>query len=391
MIYLLKQACSSLWSEKQRSLMAIVSIVFGVAALISLVSIGQMVAKEANKQFVALGTNVITLGLYDNSPRQVQLLDSQLTANLAKQLECIDLAVPFSSESAVINNQGNRAKLLGVNHNFFNLGSFELQAGRFLSQFDQGSAHVVLGANTIREMGLDHMQPAKYWVGKWLKIQNKKALVVGILAPHEPIASINLEPNDAIFSPYQFVQHFEKNALISTVLLQANSSVSLEACVQQLESHFAIYTRNLDLDISTPERLIAQMQQQTELLDVFLAIVAIITLLMGGVGIMNIMLSNVANRQMEVGLCRALGATQNDILKQFLSESILLSLIGGLIGCILGIWASQVAAEYYQWQAILSWQIVVTGMVTALLVGVGFGILPAYQASKMDPIEALKK
>ena len=384
MILYLKEAARSLLAEKQRSLLALLGIMVGVGAVIALVSVGQMVSAEAASQFRKLGTQFIRAQIYlDESDLNVADL-SVTTNNLQQKLKCLSLAT--MEVRATLNSEEISAKIIGSDERYLAISGLKVEQGREVSRFDNGKNYVVLGAKLAEELG---RQSASELYNREVMLGQHRATVVGILAQADPISSLNLRPDDTLFTNPEFAQKLSNNVETGS-LMRVNDDDSVAACLNEIKRYYLLRYPALESEYYTAQQLIEQLNEQTRLLDFMLLVVAAISLLMGGVGIMNVMLMSVAERKQEIGIRRALGAKRDDVRLQFMLEALLLCVAGGVLGSLLGVGAAYITASQLGWQFITPYVAIMVGAGISILIGLFFGFLPASQAAKLEPIKALR-
>lgn len=383
------EAARSLYSTKQRTILALIGIVIGIGSVIALVSIGKIVSAEAAKEFRSLGTDVITIKA--RSDKAADLRNPRLFRKLPQVTPCVSVIAPYVTiytNISIDNEDDDDLTLLGVDEGFQAFTRFELAAGRFISSLDANRPYVVLGAGVAETLGLPS-DPNKL-IDTEIEVDQRRLRVVGVLKAYMPLRSIDVKTNYSVFIPIQYVLDSESNRSINTMVLRSQPSADTGQCAKKIESYFKRRIKNISINISTAEQLIAQMRKQADMLSVLLTAIGSISLVVGGVGIMNIMLVSVSERKQEIGIRRALGAKRKDVRYQFLTESLLLSLLGGLIGVLASIATTYYVAQFNGWTFFISWQAVFLGAGISAAIGVFFGFIPAHQAAKLDPIQALR-
>ncbi|MCP4487768.1 MAG: FtsX-like permease family protein [Gammaproteobacteria bacterium] len=381
----LREAAISLYNNKQRSILALIGIVIGIGSVIAMVSIGQIIQHEARKEFSTLGTNVISTEVdsYD-----VPLLrNSKIYQQMDKKLSCIEIVASYAYSGFSIPNKSDAdISLIGTQANFFKLIKLKLEAGRFISNFDHQQPFVVLGSEIAKLLELSNNP--KSIIGQYLTISDTQVQVIGILKPYRALQSFWLEPNNTIFSPIDFVLEQGQDLSVNNAIIRSKHDP--DGCAKSIHSFMLRRIPDLDINITTATELIEQMRKQSEMFILLLTFTGCISLVIGGVGIMNIMLMSVNERRQEIGIRRALGAKQNDIRVQFLVESLLLTLIGGAIGLLLCLLTVYLVADYYAWDFFMSWTTITIGAGISIFIGLVSGFLPAHQAARLDPIQCLQ-
>ena len=394
-------ALDSLRSNKLRAALTMLGVIIGVAAVIALLSIGNGVSASINQEINAIGTNLILVSTdRDNSDGYptLTLSDVEALSDSARAPDVIEVAASVSG-SFVVTAGGNstRTGVEGVTANYFRVNNIEeFAAGDGLTDNDVDTqARVAVIGSQVDE----DLFPDSYAVGQSIKINGAAYEVVGIL---QSSGSAFSTTDSSIFVPISTAQsrlvtnrtrQGEKS--IDSIVAQAASAEVNEAAVEQLtavlrEEHGIAYADEDDFRLFSQSDLLDTAGQITGMLTAFLGAIAGISLLVGGIGIMNIMLVSVTERTREIGIRKAVGALRRDILTQFLLESVVLSLIGGIIGIILGWAIATVAGRVIDLEAPLALGTVLLATGFASAVGLVFGIYPAWRAAGLRPIEAVR-
>lgn len=414
MLLSLKQSFSSsiksLTSNKTRSFLTMLGIIIGVAAVIVIIAVGAGAQSLILGQIEGVGTNLISItpGKSDDSGPPTSVMGIVVTSLDERDLKSLRDNKEFigishvsaeSSASSKVSWMSNSysASLGGVSSSYFAMNDFELEGGRFFTDEENTSLSktVVIGANIKNELFND-VNP----IGERIRIKNNTYEVIGVLEERGQVFFQNVDDN--VFLP---VKTLQKNILgvnyFNSISVKTVESVDLDRAVEDISSilrdNHDILDQSGDSDdftVRTASELLDIVKTITNTLRYFLALMASLSLIVGGVGIMNIMLINVNERTREIGLRKALGASRENIIQQFLLESIFLTAIGGIIGVVLGIFLSFIAylvITYlgYEWVFKVSVFSIFLGVSVSALVGLVFGIYPAKKASRLEPVEAL--
>lgn len=381
------EAFRSLIAKPQRTLLALLGIMIGIGAVITLVSIGKIVTAEATREFLALGTDIISVKIDTQEPRQLR--STSLFQTLHERLDCVAVAAPYVlSQTPLPGAEEATQYIIATDQQFQRFSRVKLATGRFVSAWDNQQAYAVLGNRLAK-----HLAPAQSpsnWLGQHVSGPDQRYQVVGILAPATNMKSASIHPDYGLFIPIaNYLQH-HRSTYINRALLRISADTSAEQCRDQVLQFLQRRLPEAKLRAHTAEQLISYLKSQKELMSTLLTAIASISLLVGGVGIMNIMLVSVSERRNEIGIRRALGASQTNIRLQFLTESVVLALLGGLSGIGLSFIATWYIALYNDWAFFFSWLPALLGAGISMLIGIIFGLAPAHQAAKMDPIQALR-
>ena len=277
----------------------------------------------------------------------------------------------------------------GVTASYADLVKLELAEGRFISDLDAGRHWGVVGAEVaaaIRRAGtLDPMEAE-------IEIDERFYRVAGVLKSREETygAGVQVQADKSVFVPAATAWRVTQNAGVETIVARAAPGVHHEDAVAAVEAWFRERDPGLRLEVKSAKQLIEQMESQLGVMTLLLSAIGSISLIVGGIGVMNIMLISVTERRREIGVRRALGASRGDIQRQFLIESVILTLAGGLVGLALGSGVTWGICDYTDWEFFVSTLSVAVGLGVSSAVGLFFGLQPAYQASRLDPIVALQ-
>ncbi|WP_206484161.1 ABC transporter permease [Thalassotalea sp. G2M2-11] len=406
-VEIFKDTFAELAQHKLRTLLTLLGMIFGVGAVIAMLNIGEGAEREALKMIDTMGLhNLIINGksFEEKELKEQRKHSSGLTIRdgevSVKSLPFVDA---FSAQKVVdtysiFSAEGKSdGQALGVSSSFFELSKFTLAQGRFLNEQDNVnfSQVVILGSSTARQLF-----PFGESLGKNIKINHIWFKVVGVLqAPYlkkEEFQGIKLGGEQhKVFIPLNAALHkFPSKELVSEV---DSLRLKLDGVVDPVEAAKAVshllkrrHNEVDDFDIVVPAALLAQQKQTQQIFNIVMSCVAGISLLVGGIGIMNIMLATVLERTKEIGLLRAIGATQKNIQQQFIAESFTISILGGILGVFFGILLSELISIYSQWAVSWSLTAIVLSFSICAMVGLVFGVYPAIKASKLDPIDALQ-
>ncbi len=404
-----KIAVRALLKNKMRASLTVLGVVIGIAAVTTMVSIGQSAGALVQKQFEALGTNVIVVFPASQSRGGVrQSAVVTLTADDSDAIESECKSVLASSPIVGTGGQviygsanWNPNEMQGVGVNYLTVRNWPLDAGGFFTEAEiRGAAKVcVIGHTVVRKL-FQTTNP----IGKMIRVKNIPFRVIGILEK-KGANMVGQDQDNVLLMPYTTVRRSlqgsrfnDVNALmVSAVSPQLMTAATSEIEQLLFERHGIPPGEKPDFRVQNTTEIADSLGVITGILTLMLAAIAGISLLVGGVGIMNIMLVSVTERTREIGIRMAIGARGKDILRQFLVESIVLSCIGGFIGVVLGMSASVGATMLINsfssgsdWPIVISLPAAGIAMAFAAAVGIFFGYYPARRASKLDPIDALR-
>ena len=385
-----KMAVKAIAGNKMRSFLTILGVVIGVVAIVVLVSIGQGANSSVVESIEGMGTNLITANI---NARRMNPIDLDSLNELA-QNEAISYVAPIASVSGTVKagtTTYDDGVVQGTTPGYESIRNWTVAEGRFLQQpdIDNRSFVAVIGSEAATEMyGTTHA------VGETFSLNGYTITVVGVL---EAVGSSASGSNDnQILIPFTLAQRLSNQTSISSFYVSAASSSQVEQAQAAVESYlekaFENYnTRSFGTQYSVfnQTEMLSTLSETTNTLTLMLGGIAAISLLVGGIGIMNIMLVSVSERTREIGIRKAIGAARGNILTQFLIESLVVSLMGGLLGLAISVVAVKALAPVLQMTLTIPVNVAWMAIAFSVFIGVVFGMYPANKASKLRPIEAL--
>lgn len=408
---LIKDAIGELLGQKLRTFLTLLGMIFGVGAVIAMLNIGEGAEREALKLIDSMGVNniIVNAKVYEKD-ELVEIREESLGLN-SGDVEAALATLPFIegySASKTIDvydvysdYNKSQAEAQGVTVSYFSNANMQTSAGRFLNEADNNSlAQVtVLGSDAANELFSNTGYSPKEMLGKFVKVNHVWLKVVGVIAPppgnKNEFQGVKIGGDRyRVFVPLSVsVNKFSSDILASeldSVKLNVMKGTDPVIAAKAIDSLFKMRHGGLDdYQLIIPAALLEQQKKTQQIFNIVMACVAGISLLVGGIGIMNIMLANVMERTKEIGLLRAVGATQDDIRQQFIAESFTISVMGGLLGIFFGLVLSEIIGFYSGWAVSYSPMAIVLSLSICMFVGVGFGVFPAIKASKLNPIDAL--
>ena len=395
---IIRVAFQSIRANLFRSMLTTLGIIVGVGAVIAMLAAGAGAQKRIDDQLAALGSNILTL--YTSQYFSMGVAREQMTLTvddilpLEENSRYIDAVVPELQTRGQFELEGSNtnSRLIGTTYHYAELFSYPVANGRFFShEEDQALRRVIVLGNDVPG---DLDQAPEEIIGKTLMVNGQRFDVVGVL---DRIGSSGgPSPDNSAFIPISTAEHrVAGNSRISTINLRVMDEVPLERAMVDIESvlraeHKILPGQPNDFAIIDRKQFLATRQEAQQTFTFLLASIAGVSLLVGGIGIMNIMLVSVTERTHEIGIRKALGATRTNILMQFLVESIALCLFGGLAGIAAGATTANVLSRYAGWETFVSPESVALAFLFSIGVGLFFGIWPARRAARLDPIEALR-
>ncbi len=401
---ILAMAAESLWNNRLRTALTMLGVIIGIAAVIAITSVGQGIQKATESQLQALGTNSINVlagfartgGISQGggSASTLTLEDAQAVAK-APAIKLVSVYLQRNRQISY-GNQNTSTTILGTDVNYSPIRNTFPQEGRYFEQedIDNAKSLVVLGSKVRSDLfGRSNA------IGERIRIQGEQYQVIGVMESKG--ASGGLDQDDRVYIPLKNMSAriVGNNALqgvaVSGFWVQAFDESEIEAAQFQLTNllrlrHKIYLPQNDDFRIVNQTDIVSAFTSIVGLLTLMVGAIAAISLIVGGIGIANIMLVSVVERTREIGVRKALGATRSAILSQFLTEAILVSGLGGVVGISLGVAIAYGSATIFQFPFVISIWSVVAGFGLSMVVGLVAGVIPARSAAKLDPIQALR-
>jgi putative ABC transport system permease protein len=406
----LAMGLSSLVAHKLRSLLTMLGMIFGVGAVVAMLSITAGAEKQMMSFIDQLGVNNIIVEAHEavdrNELQQMRAISPGLTfrdfraiSENVQGLEAITPRKRFKPQRVLPKTAQEPPQLIGVLPNFMEINSLKLIAGRFFSNQENLRSEPVCVLGESAKLNLLGYDDA---IGKYVKVNDVWLQVIGVLTPQastdtdvEGVQALNR--NNLVVAPLNTVmRRFEDNTSwlkdeidgIYMKVVSGTDSVETANVVRAILS--ATHKDAGDFTVIVPAGLLEERRRTQFIFKVVMICIAGISLLVGGIGIMNIMLATVLERTREIGIRRAIGARQGDIIRQFLMEAVLISIVGGLIGIGFGFTLSRLIATAAGWSTVVTTSSIAIAFGVSVFIGLLFGIYPAVQAARLDPIEAIR-
>ncbi|NVZ24420.1 ABC transporter permease [Pseudomonas gingeri] len=386
---LLHEAFVSLRTLGKRSMLALLGIVIGSSSVVALINIGHNAAQEAAAIFKDMGTDTMTVQFPGDATVREPMPATLDTARLQALLPAVLYLAPIAISSGPVLFQGRNtnASWVGSTEQLAGAMRLKLREGRFISDFDQGETYVVVGDKVARALG---SAAAPLRPGDRIRINDYLFQVIGILQSQPPAILIPVQTDDSLFVPLTGMRRITASPQISSVIARAAPDQEMETVARDLTQALKSSLRGREVEVQIPQQMIDGMTRQSRTFGYLLLALGGISLVGGGVGVMNVMLMNVSERRREIGIRMALGARRRDIRNLFLLEAVTLTAVGAVSGAVLGVSAAYLYARMSDWQFSLSAASLPLGVGSTLLVGLFFGLYPAISASRLQPVEALR-
>ncbi len=394
-------ALRALRRNKLRSVLTALGIIIGVGAVIAMVGIGNGAKAQVDAQIASLGKNVIIIWAGNVTSGGVRMGQGNAGTLLMRDVEGIAQEIPgvvaVSPEiglggRVIAGSQNWNTRMLGESPEYFTIRQWPFMAGMSFTEQDvRGATKVCVLGKTVADQLFGDEDP----IGQVVRIWSVPMVVVGVLAP-KGMSVMGTDQDDVIYAPYTSVmKRFLRTINLRAINVQTTSQDLLTPVQRQIEAllrehHHISPPKEDDFTVRNQEEIAQMATATTKVMTLLLAAIASVSLMVGGIGIMNIMLVSVTERTREIGIRMAVGAHARDILLQFLIEAITLSSLGGILGIAIGIGVAKTLSALAGWPTLISIPAIVVAFLFSAAVGVFFGFYPARKASQLDPIEALR-
>ena len=404
LLMIFRVALKALGRNKMRTALTMLGMIIGVAAVITMVALGTGAQQQIEEQIQSAGTNLIMVRAGNWRRGGISQGMGSSPRLKAKDVEALRAQVPGAQylsasvstrDQVVFGGQNWQTRVEGSDVEFPLIRFWSLEHGAFFTETDvHSAAKVAVLGSVVRDNLFGEGVDA---VGETIRIRNQSFKVIGIMAP-KGSGSFGEDQDDSIFAPYTTVQRKLRGrdgTNISGISISARSANELQQVSEEVAAvlrveHKLIPGEDDDFMVRTQDDITSMRTGMTQTMTLFTLAIAVVSLIVGGIGIMNIMLVSVTERTREIGLRMAVGAKGQDVLWQFLVEAIALSLVGGLIGVGLGFAVSQGLTEFLQWPATVPPDAIVVSVAFAAGIGIIFGFYPAWKGAQLDPIESLR-
>jgi putative ABC transport system permease protein len=399
---IIRVALRALARNKLRTILTMLGIIIGVGAVICTVAIGQGAGQQVQDQIKSLGDNMIMVMAGSINQGGVRLGSAATKTLTAEDGDAIKNSVAnviaetpsVGATAQMVNgNQNWSTRLTGASPDFFTIRSWGVSEGSEFSARDvtMASNVCVIGQTVADQLFTGGADP----VGQLIRINNLPFTVLGVLVKKGQ-SSFGQDQDDTVIVPYTTVQKkISGISWVQQLMVSVASEDDIESAMSSMSAllrqrHKLRANEDDDFMVRSPDELAQASAQTSQILTYLLGSVASVSLLVGGIGIMNIMLVSVTERTREIGVRMAVGATENDVKMQFLSEAMVLSFLGGSVGIVLGVIASAIISNLLNWTTLVSTSSIIVAVFFSAGVGVFFGYYPASKAAQLDPIEALR-
>ncbi|MCS7201094.1 MAG: ABC transporter permease [Patescibacteria group bacterium] len=396
---LLRESISSLRSNKLRTFLTTLGIVIGVASVVAMLSLGEGSKLSIKTSIESLGSNNLVIfpgviqpgrGFVSSGRGTAEILDKKDVDELRKIDDIVGVSPEIQRRFQVISDRGNNqnAFVLGIDYDFFMVRNVEIDRGKMITEENVRSYYrgAILGPQIAKDL-FNNVDP----LGKRIRINNINFRIIGITKPKGSTGFINYD--DFILVPYTVMQkQLAGTEYFNAIAVKVISQDIMEKVRQEIEKRLMELHRvqEPNFTVFSQQDILNALTSVINVFTIFLSFIAGISLIVGGIGIMNMMLTTVTERIKEIGLRKSLGAKRKDILNQFLLESIIITFLGGIIGLLLGISLSLIIGNFTDITTVITLKTILLPLCFSVMVGIVFGYYPAKKASNFSPIDALR-
>lgn len=387
-----KDGLINLRTAKLRSLLALLGILVGTGSVVAMVLGGQLATNEALKQFKVLGTDLLAVSITDSNENRSDKREAQLSfkdsLNILKATPDIVDVAPYTQLFGPMNFEGHELSetVLGVTDSFARIVHVGYD-GRFISNLDGYAFFCVVGHDIAEKIQkLTFKNP----LGQQIQIGKNIFTIIGVALPWQENSFVYANIDHVVMIPIQTAMALSQYSTINNMILRLTPDANIEKVEEAITHYIHVYLPNKHLFFRSAKELVARMSEQSQIFTIFLGLIGSISLIVGGIGIMNIMLVSVVLRRREIGIRLAVGAKPWDIRLLFLLEAVMLSLLGGILGIIIGILVAFFMAKMWHWEFLFFFTPPCIGFTVSVATGIFFGFYPAVLASNSDPIQALR-
>lgn len=390
---LCQQALVNIAAAKLRSFLAVLGILVGTAAVVALISCGQLATDKALAQFKALGTDLLAISVFQKEQGQSKNIENKVSLDLWRQfpdtISSILRVAPYATAYQAISFNGRplQGSIIGADESLARIIHINLAQGHFVSFVDSFEHYCVIGDALARQIQQVSIDPP---IGKQLRIGQALYTIIGVAKPWKESGFFNEDINQSVIIPIAGISLINVDSNVNNAIMLLKPDSPIDDVIEQIKQTIHAAAPKLTVFPRSAKQIIASMESQGQIFTLLLAVIGGISLLVGGIGIMNVMLVSVSERKKEIGIRKAIGAKNSEIQSLFLMESVLLSLLGGALGVGFGLLFTFVVAWFNHWSFVVYFIPLFAGFFVSLITGIFFGFYPARRAAQMEPVVSLR-
>lgn len=387
------QAFINLNAAKLRSFLAVLGILVGTAAVVALISCGKLATDKALEQFKTLGTDLLSISVFPKEQKASQQTGSQLSLEfwqaLPQKIPFVREVAPYAVAFQGISYQGKNIQgaIIAADESLAKIVHIDMAQGRFVSFVDSFEHFCVIGNKIAEQMQEDRGESPLL---KHIQVGRIIYTVIGIAKPWKENAFFNDDINQAVIVPIKGLSLVNADNKINNAVMRLQAQSPVDAIIENIKQLIERKAPTLNMFARSPKQIIESLESQTKIFTWLLLVIGSISLIVGGIGIMNVMLVSVSERKKEIGIRKAVGAKNREIQALFLMESVMLSLSGGFFGVALGLLVTRILAYICNWNFILQMTPLIAGFTVSIVTGVFFGFYPALRAARMEAVVSLR-
>ena len=381
---LLIEATQGIRGLTQRALLSMLGTAIGSASIVALLSLGQGAAESSLRSFKALGSNI---GIANLQSTVASPLPMQFDAVQAKSAVGLVEVAPMSLTSTKVRVRGKSAdtSIIGLVESVSKIFHWPMAKGRFISDLDRRASYAVIGSEMAMTLGINAVGD-----GQVIEINNYLFTVIGILAPQTSNPLLPVSVNQSIIIPLAAMSRVEGMPDVSSLIFSSHDATDIVATSDRFKDYLATHYPSRTVNMQLPVQLLEGMRGQARNFSYLLAALGGISLLVSGIGIMNVMLMSISERRKEIGIRLSIGARQRDIRNLFFLEAVGLSAGGAIAGLVLGVAVTCAYSSLVGWPFTIPLTALAAGVLAPILTGIGFGLFPAVKAAKLQPLQILR-
>ena len=391
----IQQAMLNLLASKLRSFLAVLGILVGTASVVALINCSQLATEKALEQFKALGTNLLAVSVFQNNEKNTSsagghhYIPIETWRQFPSMIPGIKQIAPYNTAYQPMRFQEKTLSgvIIGADEALAHIVHIELALGRFVSIIESFEHVCVIGDGLAQQL---KQVSSESPIGKQLRIGQALYTIIGITKPWHENAFFNEDINQAVIIPVKGMGLVSQDAKINNAVILLSPLANADTIIEQIKQRIKTEAPTLNLFVRSAKQIVASMESQGRIFTLLLGVIGGISLLVGGIGIMNVMLVSVSERKKEIGIRKALGAKNREIQALFLVESVILSLSGGLLGVIVGCFVTWIIAWFSHWSFTLYVTPPLAGFAVSVATGIFFGFYPARRAARLEPMVSLR-